>query len=135
MKSFRTFLSWIRGGCVYFTLISLFMILLNFALSGGEALSRSINLGAFLLFFPCGLGISAGGLLLRAEKLPFFARGLLHYACTVLSVFLFVWLPTNPVARASTVLIMLVLFSILYWILFLIIHLTKKRLVALWNED
>lgn len=135
MKSFRTFLSWIRGGCVYYTLLSLFMILLNIALSGSEAASRGINLEAFLLFFPCGLGISAGGLLLKWERLPRWARGISHYLCTVLSIFLFVWLPINPSARASTVLIMLLAFTVLYWILFFLVHLTRRRILAIWEDD
>lgn len=135
MKSFRTFLSWIRGGCVYFTLISLVMILLNIALSDSDVASRGINLEAFLLFFPCGLGISAGSLLRKTEKLPGWASALAHYLCTVLSIFLFVWIPINPAARASTVLIMLVAFSAVYWILFLLVHLTRRRILALWEDD
>lgn len=135
MKAFRTLLAWIRGGCVYFTVISLLMILLNLALGGADAATRDISPTAFLLFFPCGLGISAGGLLLKATRIPAPARGLLHFACTLLSVLFFVWFPANPTARPSTALIMLVAFSILYWILFLLVHVIKKRIRSLLEED
>ena len=135
MKAFRTLLAWIRGGCIYFTVISLFMILLNLALGGSDAAMRGISPTAFLLFFPCGLGISAGGLFLKMKRIPAPARGLLHFFCTLLSILLFVWLPANPTARPSTVLIMLVAFSILYWLLFLLVHVTKKRIRSLLEED
>lgn len=134
MKAFRTLLAWIQGGCIYFTVISLFMILLNLALGGSDATMRGISPTAFLLFFPCGLGISTGGLLLKAKRIPAPARGLLHFFCTLLSILLFVWLPANPTARPSTVLIMLVAFSILYWLLFLLVHVTKKRIRSLLED-
>ena len=129
MKHFK---KWLCGACYYFTGISLFIILLFMALFNEE---QAISGSAFLLVFPASLVMSAGGLLLGVKAIPRWARNLLHYLFTLLAVFLFLWLPHNPIASPSTVLILLAVFTLVYWLLFLLVHLIGGRIRRLMEED
>ena len=134
MNSFKLFKKWLADACVYFTVISIIMILGNFLLNGAENPGR-IHSGSFLLFFPFGLCLSAAGLLFSSKKLPTWAKYLLHFCITDLSLFLFLWLPSNSAAQASTGLIMLTLFSVLYWIFLGLAVWIRGRVRKLMEED
>ena len=134
MKSFQTFVAWARRGCVYFTLLALLTLFINIAISGGEATSY-VRVGPFLLLFPCGLGFSLADLARKAKSLPGWGQTLLHYAIFSLSLILFVWLPNNAGVQASTALILFVAYTLLYWLLFLVIHFTGARIRRLLDED
>ncbi|MBQ9131754.1 MAG: hypothetical protein IJX62_04715 [Clostridia bacterium] len=134
MKPYQTFAAWLQRGCVYFTLLALLMLFINIAISGGEA-TNYVKTGPFLLLFPCGLGIALADLLRKAKSIPGPWQRILHFAVTTLSLILFLWLPTNPGARASTALILLAAYSLLYWIICLLIHLTVARVRRLLDED
>ena len=134
MKSFQTFAAWLQRGCVYFTLLALLMLFINVAISGGEA-TEYVRVGPFLLLFPCGLGISLADLLRKTKSLPRPWPMLLHFLVTTLSLILFLWLPTNSSMRAATALILLAVYSLLYWIIYLLIHLTVARIRRLMDED
>ena len=79
--------------------------------------------------------MSAGGLLLGVGSVPRWARYLLHYLFTLLAIVLFLWLPNNPIASPSTVLILWVAFTVVYWLIFLLVHLIGARIRRLMEED
>ncbi len=134
MNFFKLFKKWLADGCVYFTATSIIMILGNLLLNGAENTGR-IHSGSFLLFFPFGLCLSAAGLLFSSKKLPIWTKYLLHFSITDLSLFLFLWLPSNSAAQASTGLIMLTLFSALYWIFLGLAVWIRSRVRKLMEED
>ena len=134
MKLWQNIKKWLCGGCVYFTAISLAIILINFMVANEADFGR-INTVSFLLIFPLGLCLSAAGLLLRAKQIARWVRYLSHYIITVLSAYIFLWLPSNTAASPSTPLLMLVLFTVLYWIFFGLILLIKARIRRLMEED
>ena len=134
MNFFKLFRKWLADGCVYFTATALIMIFGNLLVSGADNVGR-IHAGSFLLFFPFGLCLSAAGLLFSSQKLPSWSKYLLHFLITDLSLFLFLWLPSNSSAQASTGLIMLTLFSVLYWIFLGLVVWIRSRVRKLMEED
>ena len=133
MKPFQSFQNWLRGGCIWFTVFSVALILLRLIVAGSID-GASISVTSFLLLLPASLCISGAGVLFRSERIPGWIRYLSHFLVTVLSIFFFLWLPSNTQAKASTVLILLVAFSALYWLLFLLVHLIQKRIRLLLEE-
>ncbi len=132
MKTLQALKKWILNACVYYTFISMFFILIRLTL--GNLGDSVINYHAFLLFLPCSLGLSAAGMLSKSKALPRWFRILSHYVITLLCVILFIWLPIGKEFKGSTALILLVVFSVLYWILFAVIHLFKGRIRRLLEE-
>ena len=132
MKTWQTLKRWLNGGCVYFTVISLFFLLLNLATP-----EKSITPVSFLRIVPAALTISLGGLLLKWQVIPRWARCLAHYALLMLAFFLFLWMPfvKTVYARPSTTLIVIVILSVVYWLIFLLVHLIGARIRRLMEED
>lgn len=134
MKTWKTLQKWLTGGCVYFTALSLLIILINLLMTENVD-TKVISPVSFLLFFPCGLCMSAGGLLLRAKALPRWSRFLLHYIICVLAIFLMFYLPVSSHANAMTKLMMFITLSVLYWVLFGLIMLIYTRVRKLLAEE
>lgn len=134
MKPLQTLKRWLNGGCVYFTVIALFFLLLNLATLESENL-KSISPISFLRIVPAALTISAAGLMLKWQVLPRWARSLSHYALVILAFFLFLWRPLNPIASTSTTLIVIVILTAIYWLVFLLVHLIGARIRRLMEED
>ena len=134
MKHLFSFRKWLADACVYFTGISLFLLLVDLAMTGTGA-QTAVTPSAFLMIFPAALCMSAAGLLLALQAIPRWARCLGHYGITTLAFFLFLWFPARSSARPSTTLIAIVLFSVIYWLLFLMIHLVRSRIRRLMEED
>lgn len=134
MKTWQIFKRWLNGGCVYFTIFSLFFLLLNLATLENAAL-KSISPVSFLRILPTALTVSAAGLLLKWQAIPRWARSLSHYVLVILAFFVFLWLPLNPIASPSTTLIVIVILSVVYWLIFLLVHLIGARIRRLMEED
>ncbi len=132
MKTLQVIKKLFLNGCVYYTAIALAMILLNLAIGAGS--DAPILASSFLLLFPASLCFSAGGLLLSNKKLSFPLRALLHYGITLLTVFVFLWLPANMNTRGMVALVLFGLFTLLYWLVFLTVHLIQKRVRRLLEE-
>lgn len=127
----KTIQKWLRGGCVYFTVIALFFTVIDFFSDA----SRAIASERFLLIFPAALTISAAGLILHNESFPRWGRILCHYLLTVLGVFVFLYLPTKEKVQPSMALLMAMVFSVVYWILFLFVHIIGGRIRRLMELD
>lgn len=134
MKKWTLIKNWLGGGCVYFTLLSLLLILFRL-LTNGTDNAGVIYTTSFLLLFPAGLCISLGGMLMRVEKLPRWCRYLFHYLLTVLAVFLFLYLPSGVTVKPISMMLMLALLSVLYWVLFGLTMLIVSRVRKLMEED
>ena len=132
MKTWQILKRWLNGGCVYFTVISLIIIFGNLAWAGADSVGR-IYTPSFLLFLPMGLVLSAAEMLLRNQKIARWIRYLSHYLITVASIYLFLWLPSGTVSSPSTPLMIIVLFTVLYWAVFGM--LLRNRVRKLMEED
>ncbi len=126
MKSLQILGKWLTGMCIYFTIFAVPFTLIGLLISSDP--QKSIELGSYMLFLPAAACISGGGILLSSRSIPKWIRILGHYLITVLSVILFIWLPNNTIARSSTAIILFVGFSALYWLIFGLVQLVRKRI-------
>jgi hypothetical protein len=127
----KTFQKWLRGGCVYFTVIALFFTTVDFLSDASSAISSD----RFLLIFPAALTISAAGLILHNQTFPRWGRVLCHYLLTTLSIFVFLYLPTKETVQPMMAFTMYLVFSVVYWILFLLVHIIGGRIRRLMELD
>ena len=123
MSSFNTFKIWMRGGCVWFTAIALFMLIFGLMFSTN---ANTVSTVSFLLFFPCGLCISAAGLLYKYQKLGMGLRRLLHYLITMASFIVFIWIPSGASVTVPFLLLLLLLVSAIYWLIALALHILRS---------
>ncbi len=133
MKTFAKIKQWLVGGCVWYAIVSLIFLIIDIALSNTDAM-HVISSTSFLLIFPFGLSMSGAGMLYRS-KLPRWSRILLHYIISVVSFLLFMLLPAGSVSSGVYVLLMLVLLTVIYWILFALVHIFSARWKRVMEED
>ena len=124
---------WFVSGCVWYAVISLMFLIIDVVLSASDA-THVISSTSFLLIFPFGLSMSGAGMLFRS-KLPRWSRILLHYGISILSFLLFMLLPAGSASSGVYVLLMLVLLTVIYWILFAIVHIFAERWKRVLEED
>ncbi len=131
MKAFK---KWFTDGCVIYTIISALLILYK-VMTAENAAASAINTEAFLFLLPCGLTISAGGMALGIDALEGWLKRLIHYLLTALAILLFVILPADFRLSPSATLVLMVVLSLLYWLVYAIYAVTKSRVQKLLEED
>lgn len=134
MKQFQLFIKWLRGGCVFFTILALLFLFLNATIEEGVP-SSYVQIKPFLLLFPCGLGISLAGMILKSNRISSWLGKLLHYLITMLSLFVFIYLPSNAKPSFVSVLLLFAGFSAIYWLIYLVVHLLGDRIRDLLEDD
>jgi hypothetical protein len=117
--NFKTFKSWLIDGCLWYTAISVCFLFINFF--SNDMTGTAIATRSFLLMIPCGLTISVGTQIYKTPSVSRWARYLLHYVFTMLAVIFFLILPADSAATPMTNFLMMVLFSIIYWIIFFLL--------------
>jgi hypothetical protein len=123
---------WLVGACVWYAAVSLcFLTVELFAGSDSYAIAAK----SFALLFPFGLCMSLAGMLYGSARVPRWGRMLSHYLITVLAFTLFLVLPSQKVFNPVFVLLLLVLLTVLYWILFALVHIFRGRLKKIMEED
>ena len=132
MKAFAKIKQWFTGGCVWYAVVSIIFLILDLALS--KDTTHVISSTSFLLIFPFGLSMSGAGMIYKS-KLPRWSRILLHYTISVVSFLLFMLLPADSASTGVYVLLMLVLLTVIYWILFAIVHIFAARWKRVVEED
>ena len=120
MKTFKKIKQWFTGGCVWYAIISLIFLIIDLVISQKDA-THVISSTSFLLIFPFGLAMSGAGMLYKS-KLPRWSRILSHYVISIVSFLLFMLLPAGSLSSGVYVLLMLVLLTVIYWILFALVH-------------
>ncbi len=134
MKARNLIKRWLTDACIYFTVVSLILIALQFLINGTEGSAR-IHTLSFLMILPFALSLSAAGMLLCSERLISSVRYLLHFIITMLSLFLFLYLPSDASVKPSTTLILFVLLSLCYWAILGLVFLIRARVHRLMQED
>ena len=132
MKVWKTIKSWLSKSCVCFTVITLFMLLSALTESKGEQI---VHIAQVLRTFPCSLCMGFAFVLLKRQSIARWVRILLHYLLCVGSFFCFLYLPVSLSGQAIAGLVMLVLFSAIYWILFGLTVLVVSRARILMEQD
>ena len=132
MKTFAKIKQWFVGGCVWYAIISLIFLIIDLAFSKNA--THVISSTSFLLMFPFGLSMSGAGML-YSSKLPRWSRILSHYLISVIAFLLFMLLPAGSVSSGVYVLLMLVLLTVIYWILFALVHIFSIRWKRVVEED
>ncbi len=133
MKKTALVKKWLTDTCVWFTVITLILMIIPLILK--RKFDDIPNVKQFLFLLPFAMSFSAAQMLLKAKSLSATAKRGLHYIITLLAFFFFLWLPANTVSGATAVLIALFLLSLLYWLIYLIALLTKKRFGSFAEED
>ena len=77
----------------------------------------------------------SGAGMLYSSKLPRWSRILSHYLISVIAFLLFMLLPAGSVSSGVYVLLMLVLLTVIYWILFALVHIFSARWKRVVEED
>lgn len=132
MKTFAKIKQWFTGGCVWYAIVSVIFLIIDLALS--KDATHVISSTSFLLIFPFGLAMSWAGMIYKS-KLPRWSRILLHYVISVVSFLLFMLLPAGSASTGVYVLLMLVLLTVIYWILFAIVHIFAARWKRVVEEE
>ena len=132
MKTFQKIKQWFIGGCVWYAVVSIIFLILDLALS--KDATHVISSTSFLLIFPFGLSMSGAGMIYKG-KLPRWSRILLHYAISVVSFLFFMLLPAGSASSGVYVLLMLVLLTVSYWILFALVHIFAARWKRVVEEE
>ena len=132
MKTFAKIKQWFTGGCVWYAIISVIFLIIDLALS--KDATHVISSTSFLLIFPFGLSMSGAGMIYKS-KLPRWSRILLHYTISVVSFLIFMLLPAGSASTGVYVLLMLVLLTVIYWILFALVHIFATRWKRVVEED
>ena len=123
-------------GCITYTCLSLLFLLINLIVTAaaGDSLERApIPALTFLMLFPFGLAMAAGGML--PHRFPHGPGRLCHYLITLLSLWLFLLLPSGVQTRASTMLVLFAVVTLLYWGVFGLITLTRGRFRRIMNDS
>ena len=132
MKAFAKIKQWFTGGCIWYAVVSIILLIIDLALS--KDATHVISSTSFLLIFPFGLSMSGAGMIYKS-KLPRWSRILLHYTISVVSFLLFMLLPAGSASTGVYVLLMLVLLTVIYWILFALVHIFATRWKRVVEED
>ena len=132
MKTFAKIKQWFTGGCVWYAIVSVIFLIIDLALS--KDATHVISSTSFLLICPFGLSMSGAGMIYKS-KLPRWSRILLHYTISVVSFLLFMLLPAGSASTGVYVLLMLVLLTVIYWILFAFVHIFATRWKRVVEED
>ncbi len=111
-------LSFWCGTAGWFTVLSLGLLISGFFV--GESGQSTVAVRRFLLLLPCGCCLSVARLIRLSDLRPAL-RILLHYFITLLSLFLFLWLPTRNAAFSRSVVFLLIV-TVLYTVIRLIFH-------------
>jgi hypothetical protein len=114
------------GACVYYSVFSLMLLIINVIINGQVA-GSALSVPNVLLLFPFSFSLSGAEFIRKSEKLSGGVRMLLHYLILAAAFLLFLWAPSNAQKTIQSALLLLFLESIVYWIVYAVCHLTVKR--------
>ena len=114
------------GACVYYSIFSLLLLLINVIINGKVA-GSVLSVPNILLLFPFSFSLSGAEFIRKSDKLSGGIRVLLHYLILAAAFLLFLWFPSNAQKTLQSAFLLLFLESVVYWIVFAICHLTVKR--------
>ena len=124
---------WLVEGCVYYTIVSIVLILLSLLSVSTE--NRWAIPTNFWQVLPASLAFAFAGEILSSKSLARWKRYLLHYIIYLSAILLFFFLPSDAKPQPISVLLMLVLLTLLYWVIFGLVLFIRSRIQRLLEED
>ncbi len=120
--------SLLRCTCMWYTAISVFVLLVNVLLSGNER--AYVDPLSFLLFLPFALAMAAAGMVRRADGLTTTARVILHPLLVLGGFYLCIYLPYQIEKKptAGQMLAIFVLAAVLYGAVVTVLFLIRRRI-------
>ncbi len=120
-------------GCVYYTLVSVLLILIGF-LSGSAEHTWNIPVN-FWQIFPASLSFALAQNLLTSKRIARWKRYLSHYIICLLAVLFFFFLSSSATPQPVYTLLLLVFLTAIYWAIFGLVLLVRSRIRSLLQED
>lgn len=121
-------------GCIYFTLISVFLLAIQ--LIFGEATdTTTVTPLRFILIYPYSFLIALGGIAHADKRLNAVLRVICHYASIALGFFVFMYIPTATDARGSEILVALFTVTVVYAFGYLIYKLVLSTVKSKKNKE
>ena len=114
------------GACIYYSVFSLVLLTINVIITGQVA-GSVLSVPNVLMLFPFAFSLSGAEFIRKSDKFSGGIRVLLHYLILAAAFLLFLWFPSNAQKTIQSALLLLLLESVVYWIIFAICHLTAKR--------
>ncbi len=133
MNFWKSLKKWVVDGCVYYTVVSIVLILLGLLSAASE--SRWNIPANFWQIMPLSLAFAFAGNVLRSNKLARWKRYLLHYIIYLSAFVIFFFLPSNAKPQPISILLILVLLTALYWAIFGLVLLIRSRIRRLMEDD
>ena len=124
MNSLQSLKNWLLRASVWFTVVSLTVLLFGALFLPDQ---EQVSVYAFLFFFPFSLCMSAAGMLQKVRSIPTGWRLLLHYVITLASAILFLLLPAGSNASVPFWIFFVLLFTVLWWISRGVVHILHVR--------
>ncbi|MBQ7397466.1 MAG: hypothetical protein IJW09_01410 [Clostridia bacterium] len=115
--------------CRIYTISAMLFLLLNIAIDGSLE-GTAITTKSYLLVFAFAVGFALANLIYTANISSFGVRLGCHFVIVTASAYLLLYLPSNAGVTASSKLLMLLFFAVLYWIcmaIFLAFARVKKQ--------
>jgi len=120
-------------GCVYYTVVSFFLILIGFFAGNSEHVwNIPVN---FWQIFPASLSFALAQTVLTSKRIARWKRYLSHYIICLLAVLFFFFLSSSDTPQAVYTMLLLVFLTVIYWALFGLILLVRSRIRRLMQED
>lgn len=124
----------LASGCVYFTLISIFLLAIQ--LIFGEATdTTTVTPLRFILIYPYSFLIALGNIVHSDKKINIVLRVLCHYTTVALGFFVLMYIPTATNARGSEILVALFTVTIVYVFGYLIYRLITSVVNSKKNKE
>lgn len=133
MKSSTVLKKLFTVACVYYAIFSLAFLLINVILAGG-ADGKVISVLNVLMLFPFAFSLSGAAFLRNSAKMSNVTKRLLHYLIFAAATMLFLWLPSNRNYSVTNGILVFVLFTLIYWLVYLIYRLTARRIRNIQEE-
>ena len=132
MAAWKTIKKWLAHGCIYYTVVSIVLIL--FALLGNPENAWTIPTN-FWQILPASLAFALAGNLLASSKIARWKRVLLHYIIYMAAIYGFFFLPSDAKPQPISILLMWVLITVVYWAIFGLVLLIRIGIRRLMEED
>jgi len=133
MSTWKKIKKWLADGCVYYTVTSIVLILLSLLSVASDA--RWTIPTNFWQILPASLAFALAGHILGSNKLARWKRILLHYIIYMLAIALFFFVPSDAKPQPISILLMWVLLTVLYWLIFGLVLLIRSCIRRLMEED
>ena len=121
------------NSCITYTVIVLFLCLILLLIS--EDLGKAVSPQSFLLVFPFSVCIAIANDIDKNAKFAQFYKSLIHTVLTIGSFFCFLYFPAFQDAKDSNFFVVLLVFSVAYFMVYGLTLLFRHRINKEFRQD